>query len=333
MYECALGVLPVCQLIATGGTIAMKVDPATGAAAPALTGADLLAAVPGLDTLATVDLLNLSNVPSGYMDAARWVSLKHAVERALERPAVAGVVISHGTDTLEETAWFLEQTVASDKPVVLVGAQRNASEPDFDGPRNLSAGIRTCISPTARGHGVMVVMNDQISAARQARKAHTTAVEAFEPGEAGFLGVVEAGEVVFFRAPAPRASIPLVSQLLPRVDIVPMYAGADGLQVDAAVHNGAKGIIIEALGLGNVNIEMYNAIVRAIASKVAVVIASRTGHGRVRPLYGFTGGGHSLRQAGALFAGSLSAHKARISTMLALQAAMLPQEMQSLFDQ
>lgn len=332
MHEDALGVLPLCQLIATGGTIAMKLDPATGAAVPALTGADLLAAVPGLDSMAAVDLLNLSNVPSCYMDAARWVSLRRAVEHALARPAVAGVAISHGTDTLEETAWFLDQTVQSGKPVVLVGAQRNASEPDFDGPRNLLAGIRTCISPAARGHGVLVVMNDQISAARHARKAHTTAIEAFEPGEAGFLGVVDAGQVIFFRPSAPRSCIPLLSELLPRVDIVPMYAGADGLQVDAAVQNGAEGIIIEALGLGNVNIGMYNAIVRAIAAKVAVVITSRTGHGRVRPLYGFTGGGHSLRQAGALFAGSLSAQKARISTMLALQAAMMPQEIQLLFD-
>lgn len=331
MYEPALG-KPLCQLIATGGTIAMKVDPTTGAAVPALSGSDLLATVPGLDALASVDLLNLSNLPSVYMDTTRWVRLKRAVERALARPAVTGVVISHGTDTLEETAWFLEQTLEGDKPVVLVGAQRNASEPDFDGPRNLMAGIRACICPAARGHGVLVVMNDQVSAARQARKAHTTAVEAFEPGEAGFLGVVEAGRVIFFRPPTPRARIPLVSELLPRVDIVPMYAGADGMQVDGAVQNGAEGIIIEALGLGNVNIEMYNAIVRAIAAKVTVVIASRVGHGRVWPLYGFTGGGHSLRQAGALFAGSLSAHKARISTMLGLQAAMAPQDMQSLFD-
>lgn len=331
MDESTAHTLPLCQLIATGGTIAMKLDPVTGAAVPALSGADLLAAVPGLDALATVDLLNLSNVPSAYMDPARWVALKRAVERALARPAVAGVVITHGTDTLEETAWFLDQTVEGDKPVVLVGAQRNASQPDFDGPRNLVAGIRTSIAPAARGHGVLVVMNDRICAARDARKAHTSAVEGFEAGEAGFVGVVDAEQVIFLRPPAARACIPLQGQLLPRVDIVPMYAGADGWLVDAAVQNGAEGIIIEALGIGNVNTEMYNAIVRAIAAKVTVVIASRVGQGRVRPLYGFTGGGHGLRQAGALFAGPLSAHKARITTMLALQAAMAPHELQALF--
>lgn len=332
MYQNALGILPACQLIATGGTIAMKIDPASGAAVPALSGSELLAAVPGLDALARVDLLNLCNVPSSYMDAARWMVLKHAVDCALARPAISGVVISHGTDTLEETAWFLDQTVDSNKPVVLVGAQRNASEADFDGPRNLLAGIRTSIDPAARGRGVLVVMNDRISSARQASKAHTTAVEAFGPGEAGFAGVVEAGKVIFFRQPARSVHIPLSSTELARVDIVPMYAGADGQQVDAALNSGAKAIVIEALGLGNVNAEMYNAIVRAVAARVAVVISSRVGQGRVRPLYGFTGGGHSLQQAGALFAGSLSAHKARISTMLALQAGMMPQEMQAMFD-
>jgi len=330
--QAAANALPTCQLIATGGTIAMKVDPGTGAAVPALTGDDLLAAAPGLDRLARIELVNLSNVPSAAMDPTRWVALKSAVERALRRDAITGVVISHGTDTLEETAWFLDQTLQSDKPVVLVGAQRNASEPDFDGPRNLRAGIRTSVAPAARGHGVLVVMNDRILAAGQATKSHTTAVEAFEGGEAGFLGAVEADRVVFFGPPAARAAVALRSALLPRVDIVAMYAGADGLQVDAAVQNGAKGIVIEALGLGNVNMDMYEAIVRAIRAGVAVVVASCVRRGRVGPLYGFPGGGHTLKEAGALFAGRLGARKARISTMLALQAAMTPREMQTLLD-
>lgn len=324
--------LPVCQLIATGGTIAMRTDPRSGAAVPALSGEDLIAAVPGIEGLSTVELLNFSNVPSDYMDATRWVALGRVVERTLQRPGIAGAVISHGTDTLEETAWFLDQTLETNKPVVLVGAQRNASEPDFDGPRNLEAGIRTCISPAARGRGVLVVMNDCIHSARHVTKNHTSAVQAFESGEAGIEGLVEGGQIHFYRPAANRAPIGLRSELLPRVDIVPMYAGADGSHVQSAVQNGAKGVIIEALGLGNVNMDMYAAIVEAIRAQVVVVIASRCGRGRVRPAYGFEGGGHSLQEAGALFAGELSARKARISTMLALQAAMAPAEMQALFN-
>jgi L-asparaginase len=321
--------LPVCQLIATGGTIAMRKDPVSGAAIPALSGEDLIAAVPGLEGLAGVELLNFSNVPSDYMDPTRWVALARVVDRALRRPGIAGAVVTHGTDTLEETAWFLHQTLEADKPVVLVGAQRNASEPDFDGPRNLASGIRTCVSPAARGRGVLVVMNDRIHSARHVTKSHTSAVEAFESGEAGQEGWIEGAQLGFPRPARARTPIALRSELLPRVDIVPMYAGADGLHVRFAVRDGAKGVIIEALGLGNVNMQMYAAIVEAVRAQVVVVIASRCGRGRVRPAYGFEGGGHSLAEAGALFAGDLGARKARISTMLALQAAMTPVEMQA----
>jgi L-asparaginase len=324
--------LPVCQLIATGGTIAMRNDPRSGAAVPALSGEDLIAAVPGLEGLSAVELLNFSNVPSDYMDPTRWVALGRVVERALQRPGIAGAVISHGTDTLEETAWFLDQTLETEKPVILVGAQRNASEPDFDGPRNLEAGIRTCIASAARGRGVLVVMNDCIHSARHVTKGHTSAVQAFDSADAGQEGWIESGQVRFHRPAGPRAPIALRSELLPRVDIVPMYAGADGTHVQFAMQSGAKGVIIEALGLGNVNMQMYAAIVEAIRAQVVVVIASRCGRGRVRPAYGFEGGGHSLQEAGALFAGDLGARKARISTMLALQAAMAPAEMQALFN-
>src|SRR5664280_2056256 len=126
---------PVVVLIATGGTIAMKIDPVKKAPVPAISGEDLLATVPEVAKYATMEVNNISNVPSGYMDPARWVALSKEVNRTLARPDVAGVIISHGTDTLEETAWWLDLTADTDKPIVLIGAQRNASESDFDGPR------------------------------------------------------------------------------------------------------------------------------------------------------------------------------------------------------
>jgi len=138
---------PVVKLIATGGTIAMKIDPVKKAPVPAISGEDLLATVPDISKYATVEVENLANVPSDYMDADLWVKLQKAVKTALARPEVAGVVVSHGTDTLEETAYFLDLTVNSEKPIVLIGAQRNASEHDFDGPRNLLNAVRICVSP------------------------------------------------------------------------------------------------------------------------------------------------------------------------------------------
>ena len=138
---------PVVTLIATGGTIAMKIDPIKKAPVPAISGEDLLATVPDVAKYAKVEVNNISNVPSDYINPPRWVQLTKAVQDALNRPEVSGVIVSHGTDTLEETAYWLDLTVKSDKPVVLIGAQRNASEPDFDGPHNLLAAVRIAIDP------------------------------------------------------------------------------------------------------------------------------------------------------------------------------------------
>src|SRR5262249_48360049 len=180
--------LPVVRLIATGGTIAMKIDPIKKAPVPAISGEELVATVPEIAKVARIEVQNLSNVPSDYMDPDRWVQLQRAVTEALARPEVAGVIVSHGTDTLEETAWFLDLTVAGDKPIVLIGAQRNASESDFDGPRNLLNAARICVDPGARGKGAMIALNNNINAARDAVKTHTSDVETFKSGDLGFLG-------------------------------------------------------------------------------------------------------------------------------------------------
>jgi L-asparaginase len=324
--------LPICQLIATGGTIAMKVDPLSKAPVPALTGEELLQSARGLSRIARLEVCNLSNVPSDYMGPQRWVALQKAVVGALARDEIAGVIVSHGTDTLEETGWFLDLTVSGPKPVVLVGAQRNASDPDFDGPRNLLNAARVCVSNGARGKGVMIVLNNQINAARDATKTHTSDVESFKSGDFGFLGSVDDDKVVFSRSPTRRQHLRLTTAALPRVDIVAMYGGADGALLCAAVEGGAKGIVVQALGCGNVNAEMHAAIEAAIRCGIFVVISTRVPRGRVRPMYGFAGGGKTLKEVGAIFADDLSPQKARILLMLALQRPQTRDEIQRLFD-
>lgn len=324
--------LPTCHFIATGGTIAMKIDPTRNAPVPALSGDDLLATVPGISKVAKLEVNNLSNVPSDYMGPERWIGLQKAVNAALQQSYVVGVIVSHGTDTLEETAWFLDLTVASPKPIVLIGAQRNASASDFDGPRNLLNAARVCASPDARDKGVMIVLNNQINAARDVTKTHTADVETFKSGDFGFLGRVDEDRVVFSRTPMRRQFVPLAASTLPAVEIVPMYGGADGSLVRAAVKLGAKGIVVQALGFGNVNAEMYDAIKEAIDKGVIVVISTRVPNGRALPIYGFVGGGSTLKAIGALFADNLSPQKARILLMLALQKASSPEEIQWLFD-
>ena len=239
------------RLIATGGTIAMKIDPVKKAPVPALSGEDLLATVPQIGTVARIEVENLASVPSDYMDPPLWLKLGAAVEKALARPEVAGVIVSHGTDTLEETAYWLDLTVKSDKPVVLIGAQRNASEADFDGPRNLFNAARICVSPEAHGKGAMIALNDKINAARDAVKTHTSDVETFTSGQLGYLGYADEDRVLFYRAPLRRVqlTLPVIAegQKLPYVEIVSMYGGADGRQIRAAVEAGAKGIVVVAL--------------------------------------------------------------------------------------
>ncbi len=324
--------LPVVKFIATGGTIAMKIDPVKKAPVPAISGEDLVATVPEISKVARIEVLNLSNVPSDYMDPERWISLQKAATEALARPEVAGVIVSHGTDTLEETAYFLDLTVKSDKPIVLIGAQRNASESDFDGPRNLLNAARICVCPDARSKGSMICLNNQINAAREATKTHTSDVETFKSGDYGFLGVADHDRVIFYREPLRRQYIELSQTTLPDVEIVPMYGGADGKMVKAAVAAGAKGIVIQALGWGNVNIPMYEAVKDLPSKGIPVVITSRVPNGRVLPNYGFIGGGKTLKDTGAIFADNLSPQKARILLMLALQKTSKAEDIQKLFD-
>ena len=322
---------PIVVLVATGGTIAMKVDPALQAPRPVFDGDELLALRPDIAGLARLDVINLFNIPSEYMDPDRWRALHAAVTVAVARPEVAGVIVSHGTDTMEETAWFLDLTLDTDKPVVLVGAQRNASEVDFDGPRNLFNAVRICLSPEASGKGVVICLNDQINAAREASKTSTSEVATFKSGDFGFLGQVDPDAVRFYRSPARRQHVPLLDGPLPRVDIVPSYAGADGVLLRAAAEAGARGVVLAALGCGNVPLGQYETLRELVTRGVAIVIATRVPNGRVFPLYGYPGGGRSLAEAGAAYADNLSPQHARVLLMLGLQHGLDARGVQALF--
>jgi len=189
------------------------------------------------------------------MDPPRWIGLQKGCG---SRP---GAARSSWSDCVpparipwEETAYFLDLTVSNDKPIVLIGAQRNASEKDFDGPRNLLNAARICVSPDAKGKGSMIALNNQINAAREVTKTHTSDVETFKSGDFGFLGTADNDRVIFYRSPLRRQHIPLTREALPYVEIVSMYGGADGKLVKAALDAGAKGIVIQGPGLGKMSI-------------------------------------------------------------------------------
>ena len=321
--------LPTVVFIATGGTIAMKIDPATGGIVPAISGGDLLASVPEAARHAHIEVLNFSNISANHIDTAWWARLTGAVTQALARPEVAGVVIAHGTDTMEETAFWLDLTVASDKPVVLIGAQRNASAADFDGPRNLLGAIRVATSAAARGKGVMLAMNNEVHAARAVTKTHTANVETFQSGRFGLIGEIWDDAVVFSRTPLRRAHIAIDLERTapwPVVHIFPMYVGADGAFIRHAVDTGTHGIVVQAVGMGNMNVSMLAGVKHALAQAVPVVVATRVPQGRTRPLYGFEGGGKTSFEAGAVMADDLSAAKAKVLLTLLLQHGPVARE-------
>lgn len=326
--------LPTVQFIATGGTIAMKIDPVKNAPVPAISGDDLLATVPDVGKYAKIQVNNLSNVPSDYMGPERWVQLTAAVQDAINKSDVAGVIVSHGTDTLEETAFWLDLTVKSNKPIVLIGAQRNASVSDFDGPRNLLNAVRIAVDPQSKDRGAMLAMNNQINAAKYVTKTHTANVETFKSGEFGFIGEVYPDKVVYRTSAIRNLNFPIKADaVMPAVEIFPMYGGADGVAIKQAVDRGVKGIVIEALGMGNMNVPMLDAAKYAIGKGVPVVITTRVNSGRVMPSYGFEGGGKTSYEAGAVMGGDYRAPKARILLTLALNAGIKDREaLQKLFD-
>lgn len=322
---------PTVAVVTTGGTIAMKIDPATNAPVPAVSGEDLIAAVPKLKDIANIRVIEFSNIPSDYMGPDRWPALVRRVEEVLADPTVKGVVISHGTDTLDQTAYFLDLTLRSDKPVVAVGAQRNASERDTDGPRNLLNAVRQVLADESTGKGVTVTMNSYINAARFVRKTHSTNVQTFTSGDAGSLGYVDEDRVVYNYTSPRRQNVPLPERM-PRVDLLAMFAGTDGSHVRHAADTGAEAIVVEGYGFGNMNEAMHDAIKYAVDKGVAVVVATKVDNGRALPVYGFKGGGKTLYNAGAVFAGNLSGDKARILTMLVVPTTKDQKGLQAYFD-
>src|SRR5712692_8305598 len=275
--------LPTVAVLSTGGTIASKKDPAKGGYVPALSGEDLVSAVPAINKIAQIQVEQISNIASNDMTPEIWVRLAGRVNELLAKPEIAGIVVAHGTGTLEETAYFLDLTTMSTKPVVLVGAQRPASDPDSDGPRNFTDALRVAITPEAVNKGVMVVMNGQINAARDVTKTNTSQVETFRSLEFGQLGVVDFERVRFYRGPLRRQTLAIDSRTqLPRVDIVMSYAGADGLLIRSMLRDGlVQGLVISGLGLGGVPGSMFDAIQEARARGIPVVISTRVPTGRV----------------------------------------------------
>jgi L-asparaginase len=279
---------PRVMIVATGGTIA-GAQPKPGEAgykAGAFSVDSLIQAVPGIKDLATVSGEQIASIGSQNMNDAVWIKLARRVNELEANPEVDGIVITHGTDTMEETGYFLNLVVRGEKPVVLVGSMRPATAISPDGPMNLYNATAVAGDRAARGRGVLVVMNDQIHYARETEKTHTTALDTFKSPNRGLAGIVISGKARFYTRPIPRHTSDstfagTVSDVLPTVLVVYAYANVGKEQVDAALAAGAKGIVLAGVGDGNATEPMINALAAAVKKGVVVVRSSRVGAGSV----------------------------------------------------
>ena len=311
-------------VVSTGGTIMAREDPETGKLVPAVTAGEIvdLMAWPEAPEL---EVEEFTSVPSWDLHGELAARLaRRAIEHA-RRDDVAGVVVPHGTDTMEENVYLTDlllRDAGPTAPIVFTGAQRAASVDDSDGPRNLRDAVRIAGCADARGRGALLAFAGSVHAAREARKVHTSALDAFASPGYGPIGHVDGETIVFGRAPDRRHALGLDAERIEtRVDLIRLYAGSDGRFLRAAVQSGARAIVLEATGRGNANDAVVEAVGEATAAGVPVVVCSRCVAGRVEPAYG-RGGGADLADAGALFAGDLAGPKARVLLMLALGAGV-----------
>lgn len=318
-------------LIFTGGTIAMKADRKRGGIVPALKGRDILRQVPGLSGLCSIEVCDFGQYPGPHMTPALMMDLSRLVRGYLARPDISGAVVTHGTDTLEETSYLLDLTVGSEKPVVVAGAMKDCTELGWDGPANLLGAARTALAPEARGKGVLVFLNDRINSASEVTKTNTESFETFASPELGPLGWVDRDRVAFYRQPLFRESY-RTDRIEPRVDLVKVAAGMDDRLIRYAVDSGARGLVVEGMGRGNVPPAVVPGIGHALCRKIPVVLCSRCLGGRVLDAYAYEGGGRQLRRMGMILGGHLPGQKARIKLMVLLGMGMGGREIMKAFE-
>lgn len=304
-------------VIFNGGTISMKVDDKIKAAVPTLTGEEIMSMVTGIESYAEVESYTFSSLPSPHMTPELMMKLSDYVKNFLDRDDVDGVVVTHGTDSLEETAYLLDLTINSEKPVVVTGSMRNSSELGYDGPANLAAAICTATSKQSRNKGVLVCLNNEVNCASEVTKSHSMQLNTFQSPEFGSIGIVDHNEVIFYRNPLSKQYIN-TKKIETEVYLIKACAGMDNKLIDFCVQQGAKGLVIEAMGRGNIPPKMAEGVKNAINQGVVVVVVSRCFKGRVLDSYGYPGGGKELRNAGVIFGDSMPGQKARIKLMVAL---------------
>ena len=308
----------------------MKWDPFTGTVLPATSGRELLDAVPDIAKWAQLELIEFANIDSTEMKPQMMFELSELTRRQLDRPEIDGVVITHGTDTIEESSYMLFLTLQTKKPVVFTAAMRSNEETGLDGPRNLFNAIRVAANDKSFDRGVMLAVNDEIFSVREVYKSSTSQINAFDAPHYGVLGMIDVDDIIFYRKSEFRYMFK-VGRIEHDVDLIKLCAGVSRKFIDYSVLTGVKGIVIEAFGRGNVNPETKNGILDAISKNIPVVITSRVPNGRVLGIYGYEGGAKQLEDNGAIMGYDLNSEKARLKLMVLLGMKKSTDEIRQIF--
>jgi len=318
-------------LIFTGGTIAMKVDKELHGAIPSLSPNEIIQTLSGIDEFPNLVVHEFSSKPSPSITPKDMRDIAEICNDFLKQDEIAGVVIIHGTDVLEETAFYMNCVYSQSKPIVLTGSMKNASELGYDGLTNLVSSIKVCLSPDSINKGTLVVMNDIINSAIEVTKTHTMSLDTFKSIEFGPLGIIDHNEVIYYRDITHFKKYNLKNKINGDTYLLKAYAGMDGSLIDYLIGQEAQGIVIESLGRGNLPPTMLDSIERALSVGIYIVIVSRCYSGRVLDTYAYNGGGKDLTNRGCILGGSLNGQKARILLMLAISNDYEYEDVKQLF--
>jgi L-asparaginase len=309
----------------------MKIDSMTGAAVPHFSGSELLSLVPEVTKDTHIAIHDFGKYPGPHITPELMLSLSCKVIDFIATGAYDGIIITHGTDTLEETAYFLDLTIKTDIPIVLTGSMKNSSESDWDGPENLLDCIAVCREPNSRNMGVLVCLHGEINSASEVTKTFTDQVETFQSLDFGALGFVQNGRVWYNRLPHRLETLPADS-INANVDLIKCYAGMDEKFFRFSADSGVAGIVVEAMGVGNVPPSAFAGIEYAVRKGIPVVLVSRCPAGETLSIYGYPGAGKWLKELGVIFADYLNGQKARIKLMIALGRTQDHMELAKIFD-
>ncbi|WP_078546032.1 asparaginase [Litchfieldia alkalitelluris] len=318
-------------LIHTGGTISMKEDKSTGTVQQDRQN-PLLESTGSINKLANITVVELFHLPSPHITENEMLIMAKTIKEKIMQDSFEGVVITHGTDTLEETAYFLDLTISSNAPIVVTGAMRSSNELGADGLYNLISAIKVSACEDARGKGVLVVLNDEIHTARNVTKTHTSNVATFQSPQYGPIGIVTKRGVSFYQTPLNRQTFDIDS-ITKNVMLLKAYAGMDSILLEAIKKLGIDGLVIEALGQGNLPPAMVGGLNNLIKNDVPVVLVSRCFNGFVEDIYSYDGGGKQLKELGVIFSNGLNGQKARLKLLIALENNKNGNSLQELFKQ